>query len=74
LTGTYDSNLRIKEIKSRKILLKNGEENSAKLNGMLITCRNIGDCSCIPTIAVAPDGRISYSCGECDSCEMTVTF
>jgi hypothetical protein len=73
LTGTYDSNLHVQEIKSKRILLRSGEENSAKLNSMLITCRRLGECPCIPTFTTS-GAIVHYSCGDCNNCEMTITF
>jgi hypothetical protein len=69
---TYDSDIRIREIKGRKSILKSGNENSARMNGILYTCKDLGSCSCIPTFTTPGDG-VNISCG-CDSCELSTQF
>ena len=51
-----------------------GEENSANLNSIRITCKQLGSCECIPTFKTNANGSIGYSCGPCNHCEMTISY
>ena len=57
---------------NKSVRLGVGEENTANLNGMRITCKQLGSCECIPTFKTNANGSVSYSCGPCNHCEMTI--
>ena len=57
---------------NKSVRLGVGEENTANLNGMRITCKQLGSCECIPTFKTNANVSVSYSCGPCNHCEMTI--
>lgn len=68
-----DQNLVVKKLNGRRKLLKSAkEENSAIVNGVMYTCRQLGDSPCIPSFEVSSTGAVSYSCGSSD-CELIIT-
>ena len=73
MSASYPPDLNVKNDLPR--LKKKGDENTASLNGMIITCKNLSDrCSCIPTIKTNTGFGIVFDCGKCDECEMTQRY
>ncbi|WP_298654068.1 hypothetical protein [uncultured Proteiniphilum sp.] len=52
--------------------LKSGDESGGG-GTITVSCKKLGSCDCKVT-AIYKDGITTYSCGDCDSCEMTVEF